>query len=873
MLSPRQLLRRLRDASRPRGLERDLDDEVRFHLEMETANNVRRGMAPADARRLAEREFGSVTLVKEEVRDARGATLADDMARDVRFGARSLGRSPGYTAVAVITLALGIGATTAIFTAVDHVLLRPLPYQEPERLVMLFEHNDKGGRTSVSWPNFQDWRARARTIESMAAFRGGPMTVLGAGAPVRAGAYLVTSDFFRVLRVQPVIGRTFAPEETVPGAPPVAVVSHSFWRERLGATRDLSSAKLRIGAVSLAVVGVAPPGFQFPESADIWTPAEPQNGGMGRTGHNDDVIARIADGATVDAARAELSSIAATLKAQYGDGSDAVAAEVVGMHAELVGSVRPYLRLLLAAVVLVLLVACVNLASAGLARATARGREMAIRSALGAGRRRLVRQLLTESMLLALVGGAAGLLVARALLAVLIRLAPEATLAYARDVSLDARILGFAVALAALTGLLIGILPALQVSGLDLRDSIGQGTPGAGSGRGRARRALVVAEVAFALALLAGAGLLARSFRLLLAVPPGFDPANVLTINVEVPRARYPDGQREVYFERVRGALRALPGVRSVGLVNQPPLLGWGMSGLGALGDRPERLSADYRVADAGYFEVMRIPLLAGRLFDATDRPDAAEHAIVISRAMAERFWPAQSPIGKRFRPLGMDQHANVWMHVVGVVGDVHHGGLGTPPKPTLYVSTRQRDDRAEYVTLVVRTAGAPGALAAAVRERLQAVEPEVPLQITTMDDRVARSVADRRFSMIVLTGFGALALVLAAVGIYGVVSYGVVRRTREIGVRMALGAGRGSVVGMVLGESMRPVLLGAVLGVALSWQLSRFLRGMLFEIGPGDPVALLGAMAALVAVAVLATLVPARRAARIDPVIALRAD
>jgi len=872
MPSLRRFARRLRVLLGRRSFERDLDDELRFHIEMQAAKHVERGMSPAAARALAEREFGRMPRYKDEVRDARGVTFADDVARDVRFAARALRRSAGFTAVAVVTLALGIGATTAIFTVVNAVLLRPLPYPAPARLVALWQASERSPRAPVSVPNFRDWRVGSRSFAAMATYRGGTTTVLGGAEPTRVDAYLVSGDFFRVFGVRALRGRTFLAEDARTGAGPVAVVSEGFWRRSLGADPNLTARRLQLHGMTFTLVGVMPSRFRFPEGADVWVPRELFDAGESRTALNESVVARLADGVTLAQAQGEMSAIAARLAAEYPKDSMAPGATVVALHEELVGNVRTYLRLLLGAVSLVLLIACVNLASANLARAAVRSREMAIRTSLGASRRRLVQQLLTENVILALAGGAAGVVLAVWLVRGVLAVGPR-SLPRAAEVGVSTEVLAFALGVSLLAGFLIGVLPALQVSASDLRAEMMQGGRGTvGRGRRGARGALLAVEVALALVLLVGAGLLIRSFQRLLSQSPGFDASGMLTAELSLPGTKYGDGgRRAAYYDRVLPELSSLPGVEAVGAISSLPL-SWGPSGSFEVAGRADTPDANYRVVGGDYFAAMRIPLLRGRLFTAPD-DSMAPHVTVVNQRLAAQLWPGQDPIGKRIRPLGMDAHPNQWLTVVGVVGDVRQQQLSRAPRPEHYVFYRQRPERSDYMAVAVRAREAPAQLAAAVRATLRRADPDVPVEISTMEQRLAESVSERRFSMLVLTGFGGVALLLAAVGIYGVLSYAVVRRTSEIGVRMALGAGRGRVLAMVLRDSMAPVVVGTAAGVVGAAALTRLMSGMLYEVSATDPATIGAVVALLTGVALAPSYIPARRAARVDPMVALRAE
>jgi putative ABC transport system permease protein len=880
MLTPRQLRRRVRDLLGGRRLTSDVDDELRFHIEMQTDALIRQGMSPGRARAKAESDFGAVSRVTDDVREARGlsaANVADDLGRDARFAWRSLARSPAYTIVAIATLMLGIGATTAMFSVVNGVLLNALPYPNADRLVELHERaviENRAYTTAVSAPNFVDWHAQTKTIELMSAFRGGETTILGLPDPIKANLYAVSRDYFRLLGGRPALGRTFNPDETLGNASSVGVVSYAFWRDQLGRRNDLSSVHLQAWGQTFTIVGVMPEGFGYPDDAQIWIPIEPLNGQMGRDSHNDDTIGRLAPGVTREGAEREMTAIAARLKQVYPTHNAAIGAQVIGLRDSIVGPVRKYLNILFAAVVAVLLVACVNLASANLARAAGRARELSIRTVLGAGRGRLARQLLTESVLVAVAGGVAGLLVARLLVRGM--LAYEGNvLPRAGEIAISGSVLLFALGVTIGTGLLIGVLPALQVGQADLRAGVTAGGRGTAVGRSGVRRVLVATEVAFAVLLLIGAGLLVRSFRALLSENAGFVSDGVLAVNVAVPESRYPNGgDRARFYTQAIDALRAIPGVESVGLINIAPLSRAGFGGGVAVEGRPpeENIYADYRIVSPDYFGTMHIPLVAGRMI--TDADDStSQHVTVINQAMAKKFFPGENPLGKRLFELGMDSHRTVPMTVIGVVGDVRSDDLSKGPRPQHFVPYRQRPERAFSGVFAIRSKISATAVGPSARLAIRAIDPNVLATIETMDDIRDRSVGSRRFTMMVLSAFAVLGLVLAAIGIYGVLSYSVARRTREIGVRMALGAVRSRVVGMVLRDSLTPVVIGSALGIVAAVIGARVIAALLYGVSATDPITFVGVVAVLLGVAVVASIIPASRAARVDPIVALREE
>jgi putative ABC transport system permease protein len=880
MLTPRQLFRRFHDLIHGRRLDRDVDDEIRFHIEMQTAALVARGVPSGRARAKAESDFGVGAQITDQVREARGMTasnVVDDMIRDVRFAARSLWRTPAFSVVAVLTLTLGIGATTAMFSVVNGVLLSGLPYPDADRLVALRERGTYEGKPlimSVSAPNFTDWHAQARAVDVMAALRGGESTVLGLAEPVKANVYAVSHDYFKLFGGTPLRGRTFTTDESSVAGEAVAVVGYKFWKDQLGGAADLSAVRLQTWGSTYRVVGIMPAGFGYPDDAELWIPLEPQNRGMGRDSHNDDAVGRLAPGVSIERAEAELQGIAERLKQEYPTQNAAVGAQVVSLRDTLVGPVRTYLRLLLLAVLAVLLVACVNLTSANLARGAGRARELAIRTVLGAGRGRLARQLLTESVLIAVAGGATGIVLAHWLVRVLLSLNPH-PLPRAHAIGIDTRVLLFAAGLTLATGILIGLLPALQVGRADLRAGMTAGGRGTAVGRSSVRRVLVATEVAFAVLLLVAAGLLVRSFRTLLGEQSGFDGDGVLAINVSLPETRYSTGDtRATYYTQALNAFRTIPGVANVGLINIVPLSRGGFGGGVRVDGQSENAIhySDYRIVSPTYFETMHISLLAGRMI--TDADDStSQHVTIVNQTFAKKFFGDESPLGKRVLELGMDRHPKTPMTVVGVVADVRSNDLSQPAIPQHFVPYRQRPERANFGVLLIRTRVPPATVGPAARSALRLVDHNVLMSLETLSDIRARSVGDRRFTMIVLGGFAVLALLLAAIGIYGVLAYSVARRTREIGVRMALGAARQRVVRMVLGDSLAPVIVGSAIGIVAALALTRLMRALLYGVSATDPVTFAGVVVVLIAVGVLASVMPAARAARVDPIVALREE
>ena len=795
---------------------------------------------------------------------------------DVRYGIRMFLRAPGFAAVAVATLALGIGANSAMFSAVNAVLLRPLPFADPDRLVLVSENNLQKGwqQFSVAPPNYIDWRTQNQVFDDVAAMRGAAFNFTGGAEPERITGSRVTPAFFTMLGVNPIHGRTFFGEDDQPGHDHVVVLSHGFWQRNFGGDQEILGHTIQLNGEGFTVVGIMPPDFQIPGRSQVWTPAAftPQQL-QNRGAHFTSVLARLKQGVSLETARADMNGIAERLAEQYPDTNGGWGVNVNLLHDEVVRDVRLSLIVLLGAVGLVLLIACANVSNLMLTRATARHREMAIRAALGAGRGRIVRQLLTESSLLGLVGGALGLLLAL-WGSQLIRTLPAGTLPRADGVGIDMRVVGFTLGLALLTALLFGIAPALQVSRPNLAESLKEGGRSGMSGRGRHRLRSVLAglEVALAVVLSVGATLLVKSLWQLQAVDPGFRSEGLLTGTVSLPQTKYPNPQQQVnFYNQALAGLGSAADVKSAAVCTTLPLSGGDLI-FSFRTDRqgdvaPQDLSsANYYAVSPGYFSTLGVRLFEGRTFTEQDGPNSTRVAI-INQTLANRLFPDESAIG---RHLNMGINSNVSREIVGVVADVHHYSLDRPTTMQMYEPFSQQPFGS--MAIVLRTDRDPASLAGVLRRQIQVVDKDQPLaQIRTGDDLVSSAVVQSQFRTVLLGLFASLALLLAMIGIYGVISYSASQRTHEIGVRLALGAKRGDIVRLIVGHGMVFSLAGVGVGLAAAYGLTRFMSDFLFVVKPGDAATFASIAVLLTAVALLACYVPARRALKVDPIVALR--
>jgi len=886
---PRDLLRaavlRVRGLLRPGAADRELDEEMRFHLEMEASRLTRAGVPPEEAARLARVRFGGMERFKEQAREARGTRIVEDGMQDVRYGLRMLFKNPVFSLVAVLTLALGIGANTAIYTVVEAVLLDPLPFRDPGRLTLLFTRNDEQHqeRYMVSPMDFDDWRNMNATFASMAAYWPTTGTLLEVdGGPTRVRIVYTTEDFFDVMGAPALVGRTFTPEEG-PGSTPVAILSAGLWERRFGADPSIVGRAITLDGGPMEVIGVVAQAQTFPADADLWInmtwPMQIQS----RFARWMSAVGRLKPDVALDAAGADMTALAARIEQENPESNRGWTVTVEGLKDVLVGDTRSALLVLLTATGLVLLIACANVANLLLSRSEVRAREIAVRTAFGAGRARLVRQLLTESLLLSGLGAVAGVALAWLGVRGLLAIAPV-TLPREGDIGLDGTVLAVVAGVSVLTGVLFGLAPIGRLVGRNLRTAVTDGTRTTGSATGhRVQNGFVVAQLALALMLVVSAGLLVRSFEKLRSVDTGFQPGGVLTAELDVATSVAETDTAVIdLYERLERNLAALPGVVAVGDASTLPLgeqLDYSQPFQMADREFPAEVEprAFMRPVAPGFFETMRTPVVAGRDFDGRDRLDAPGAAIV-NEAFVRRFIPDDDPIGERFVNLGYRfgplgaLNKSEW-EIVGVVKDVKYEGLRQEVLPAIYFSGLQSSIKRR--TLVVRyTGGSPATLTTAMRDQVAALQPTLALtNVRTLDDVVSAARSRDRFSTLLLVLFGALALLLASVGVYGVLAYAVAQRRSELGIRMALGADRRRVRALVLGDGMRLVGFGLTLGLVAALALAGVLSSQLFGVSPRDPVVIGSVVLVLLAVGFLASLVPAWRATRVDPVTAIRGE
>jgi len=892
------LSRRLRRLVWPVSVETEVSEEIAAHLELQTRRFIRDGMNERDARAAANARFGNQDLVRDECRairthmetDMQRSEMWQELRMDLRYTLRMLRRSPVFGLVAIITMALGIGANTAIFSVLDAVLLQSLPYRFADRTMMIWNNNSVSriALTAVSAPEYFDLKTGLRKFDAVGAITRQPSALVGEGGePERVMAYVVTPNFFDLIGSAPIVGRTFGGDDGTPGGARVILLSHSLWMRRFGGDRRIVGKTINVAGFPRTVVGVMPPGVRFPDApldflrdpADLWIPSTWEaSKGTSRGNQNLAVIARRKADATPKEAAADLAAMSAQFRVRFPERYASESAKGWSMiafplHDQMVGPVRTALLVITAAVALILLIACVNVANLLLARAAARRREIAVRMALGAGRGRLVRQLLTESTVLALVGGIAGVALAWIGVRLLVRL-DAGELPRLAGAGVDGRVLLFSLGTTVVAGILVGLVPAIQQSSSRVRSALGEATRGSSIGRdgSRLRRVLVAAQVAMALLVLVAAGLLGRSFIALQRVPAGFSPENIITYEVTLPFAKYDSAFKVAnFYDQLRVSTASIPGVTEASGVYPLPMSGDGWSGTFTVEGEPEGPQvplphAERAVAMTGYFHAARIPLIAGREFDATDRSDAPR-VVIVDEALASRHWPGQSALGKRVNP-GLP--AGQWATVVGVVGHVHNAGPQAEGEPQLYTPFSQNPERT--MSIVARTNGSIASLASPIRSAVKSLDSDMPIsKFAPYEEIVFRALAKQRFNTLLLTIFAATALVLASVGLYGVMSFLVSQRAREIGIRMALGGQIGTIRRMVLREGMLIAMTGLLVGIVVSLLLGRTLSGLLFGVTAADPTTYVSIGALLLAVGCAASYGPARRATRVDPVVALR--
>jgi predicted permease len=886
---------RLRALFRRTQMERELDEELRFHLEKEIEQNLARGMDLKEARFSALRSFGGVERVKEESRDVRGIRFAEELWQDFRYGVRILRKNLGFTLVAIVTLSLGIGANTAIFSVVNAVLLRPLPYAAPERLVFIYDSAPGFGipRFGLMEAEFLRLRDQARSLEQVSLYTTATLTLTGAGEPERVASGKASGELFTALGVPMALGRTFKLEEEPQGQGNVVILSHGFWQRKFAADPDVIGQALILDGRSYTIIGVLPQGFKSPpelqadRAVELWVPAGYNLAGP-CCSHELNVVARLRGEHTPEQAQAETDAVIAGVKKDYPQGypkDGSMQTLIKPLQQEIIGDLRRALWVLLAAVVFVLLIACANVANLLLARSETRQKEIAIRAALGAGRARIIRQLLTESLLLSAGGGAVGLLLAWWGLGLLPTLGSE-KIPRLQEIALDAQVLSFTLLMSLLTGVVFGLVPAYQAVRFDLQTVLKEGGRASASGKGRSRlrSALVVTEVALSLVLLVGAGLLIKSFWRLQQVDTGFRAEQLLTLRLFPPASTYPNDQQvAAFYEDLLQRVRSLPGVNDAAVADGVPLGdrsgGTVMETEGQPVEMNALNSAGWRVVSPDYFRTLGVRLLRGRFLEEGDQEQATPIAVV-NETLARAHWPNEDPLGRRIRLLNRPpgQATTVFMTVVGVVADVKNGGLTEEVRQEVYVPLRQRTAAIDgmgferQMSLAVRTSVEPLDMVNAIRQEVGALDPNIPIaSVRTMEQILATVTVQPRFNMILLGIFAGVALVIASVGIYGVLSYSVTQRTHEIGIRIALGARQGDVLKLVVRQGMVLALTGVVIGVASSFALTRLMAGLLYGVSVTDSTTFAAIVLLLTCVALVACYLPARRATKVDPIVALR--
>jgi predicted permease len=879
---------RLRSLARRTRVEEDLDRELRFHLERQADENLAAGMPPAEARRAAFRKLGGVTQIQEECRDMRRTDYIESFWRDLRYALRSLRKSPGFSVVIVLTLALSIGANSAIFSVIDGVLLRPLPYPEADRIVRVFFHSANYPRFPLNPFDFRDFRGHNRSFQSLAGYTRADLQLSGTGQPERFTGFQVTAGFFQVLGLHPARGHEFTTNAEIPGNDRQAILSDRLWRNRFAADPDIVGRKITLDSQPFTVAGIMPPGTEHPgneyngvahgETVDVWWPFTFRGDPAHRGSHYLEAIGRLRKGVTTAQAQAELNALIAQLAREHPDALAGWQALAIPLYREIVGPSQRLLLVLLGAVGLVLLIACANAANLLLARATARQREIAVRSALGAGRARLVRQMLTESLLIALIGGGLAVAIAAAAVRTLVALLP-AGFPRADTIHVNGAVFAFTLLVALATGVLFGLAPALQAARTDVQDNLRAGGRGAGSHRGhlRLRSVLVVGEVSLACLLLIGAGLMLRSFVNLLRADPGFRPEHLLTARVALPDASYKPLEMPRFWSRLCASLDSVAGIRAAGVGTDLPWTGYddNIGGFTIEGKKPaanEEFHARYHVASPGYFRAVGIPLVRGRFFRDGDDMQAPP-AMIVNLAMARRYWPDEDAVGKR---ITFDDHPKEkdWTTIVGIVGDVKDKPDSPSAQMALWWPIAQTPVSVDNMSVVVRGRADPALLANDLRLAVRRMDPTLAVaNIRPMDDIADANVSTPRFALFLVALFAGLALTLAAIGIYGVISYAVSQRTREFGLRMALGAQAGDVRRLVLRQGVKLALAGVALGLVGALALGRVMWSLLYEVRAADPATFAAVSVVAISVAALACYLPARRATAVDPANALRSE
>jgi predicted permease len=868
----------------------DVGREIRAHLEMLVEELVGEGWDPDEAWVEARSRFGDEGRIRRQCRSlerrhlkkVRRTEMLDGTLQDFKYGIRTLLKSPAFALVAIVTLALGIGANATVFSLVNGVLLKPLSFDDPEGLVWVAERSHRGYANNVAWANFRDWRTESRSFRGLAAFQQRSTTILGGDQPVYGQVAAVSQDFWSVFRVAPRVGRLSLAEDHVEGGAPVAVVSQTLANQVLGG-REAVGKRLEVAGIRYEVVGLVPSSFDFPVGTHVWTPTELTPKSQSRSSHNWRVVGRLAEGVTVEAAVREMDPLTVRLVATAGENEApeylAVGTVITSLRDTLVGDTRRPLLLLMGAAAFVLLVACTNLASTLLARGTTRARELAVRSAIGASRTRIVRQLLSEAGLMAVLGGVAGIGLTQVILRG-VKATAAGSIPRLEGVGLDGTVLLFTLAVTLLTAIAFGLLPALRARENDQAGTLRNQGRGNEGYRGRIWGTLVAAEVALALVLVTGSGLLIRSFSAVVAQDPGIDGEDVVVSMVAPSGIKYPEeADHRRFWEDMLVRAEAMPGVSRAGVLSTLPISGSIPNGLVHLnGDPLETGDGGYVLASPGVFEALDIPLLQGRVFDETDLPGGPE-VVVVSRSFAETYWPGEDPLGKLVSAGGMDGYSSMdsplFGTVIGVVADVRYRDLTRAGESVVYWSYRQRPHRIQYGGhLVVESAsGDPAMVAEALGREIQAADPDVAPRIRFLREAMAESLGERRFTLLVMSAFAAVGLLLAALGIFGVVSYAVAQRSREMGIRLALGASGGMVRSMVLRHAMVPVVLGVLVGTGGAWGLSRIMSGLLFQVTPTDPITFLGVSSLLLATGLIASWVPTVRGTRVDPMITMGGD